>query len=136
FEHRHGGEELQPLEGASHAQRGALLRLPTRDLTTIEEDRSLRADVARNGIKERGLARPVGADQPHQLAGIDRERHSVRGYQAGVTDRNLTRFQQRHAGPPPISTSSAAAARRGPKPLVAGRGRPAQPSPRASWGSP
>lgn len=48
---------------------------------------------------ERGLARPVGPDQPDDLAGGDREVHAVERHDAAVGDGQVVHLEQRHVRP-------------------------------------
>ena len=64
------GEQADVLERARESQRGDLVRLAPADLLPVEDHVAFGGDVdARDHVEQRGLARPVGSDQPEDLAG-------------------------------------------------------------------
>ena len=63
----------------------------TRDIAAVEEDAArLGADEAGDGVEGRGLARPVGSDQPCDRARLYAEGDAVhRGHAAEANDQAL-----------------------------------------------
>ena len=61
------------------------------------EDRHVarRGEEAANGVHEGGLARAVGADEPDDLAGVDRDRDVVGGDEAAEADGHLPGLEAR-----------------------------------------
>jgi hypothetical protein len=64
LQRRHGGEQTNVLEGATHAEAGAIVRLHLRDIDTVEYDRACRGTIdAVDDVQRGSLARSIGADQ-------------------------------------------------------------------------
>src|SRR5215831_7197326 len=75
-EHAHALEEGHVLEGARDAEAGHVERLELGAVASLEDDAALlRMVEAADDIEERGLARPVGADDGHDLAAMDVHAH-------------------------------------------------------------
>ncbi len=83
LQRRHLVEEADVLEGARDAQPGDLRREHAGDLATLEADGARRGPVdAGDGVEQRGLAGPVGADQPDDLVLVGVEVDLVDGDEA------------------------------------------------------
>ena len=94
--HRHLGKGARRLEGARHAVRGKAVGALAGQVAAIghQPARGQRLH-ARDGIEEGGLAGAVGADDAHQLAGMETRAHRVHGGQAAEAHRDLVRVEQR-----------------------------------------
>src|SRR3990172_2894059 len=80
LERRELGEHADHLEGAPHSAVEDLVRLEPVDALALEADfAGVPRFHARNAVEERGLARPVGADEPVDPARLERQRHAVDG---------------------------------------------------------
>ena len=76
------GVEAAVLERADEPQRGPLLGDVVGEVLAVEAQRPLRrCDDARHGVEQRGLARPVGPDEPDDRPRLDRHRDLVQGPQ-------------------------------------------------------
>src|SRR3972149_3256288 len=71
-------EDRGLLREVADAHPAALVHGQARDLLTLEEDpAALRRQQADHHVEGRGLPRPVGAEQAHDLTTLDVERHVV-----------------------------------------------------------
>ena len=99
--HRQQGEDLEALEGAGQAPAGPLVGRQLGDVLTVEHHRAPghRLQPAQ-GVEHRGLARPVGADQAGDAAGVDVQVDGVGGHVPAEADGDAPSFEQRHRAPP------------------------------------
>ena len=68
-------EEPDVLKGPGNTGRGDAVGRPGADVSLLKQNPPLAdAEDAGDEIEHRGLARPVGADETHQLAGSDAQR--------------------------------------------------------------
>ena len=89
-------EELDGLPRPAEAEPGPLVGREAGDVPVGEPDAADGRGEAGERVDERRLARAVRSDQPHQLAGLDREVHVVERSQAAVGDRQSLRLEERH----------------------------------------
>jgi hypothetical protein len=83
LEHRHTPEAPHHLPGARDAEPAHPLRPRAGDVGAVEDDPALvRVERAADAAEERGLARAIGPDEPHDLARLDRQRDVAVGDQA------------------------------------------------------
>src|SRR5262249_40479071 len=79
---RERGERPHQLKGAADAAATDLVRRKSVDAFPAESDRtSIRRKGAGNDVEQRGLARPVRADDGEDRTGRDLEAHAVAGEQ-------------------------------------------------------
>jgi hypothetical protein len=82
-EDREVAERLDDLEGAGESQQGNRVGGLAGDVAPLQGDAPLvRAIVAADQVKERGLARAVGPDDAQQIARADLEAHVAHGSEA------------------------------------------------------
>src|SRR4029453_1488667 len=90
----HGPEQRQVLEGAPDAHPGNVVGLRREQVAILEGDAAGRGLVEpAQAIEEGGLARPVRADQAHDLARLDVERDVVQRDDAAEADPELAYLQ-------------------------------------------
>src|SRR6185503_17964855 len=76
--HRQAAEDPATLRAVRDAAGNDALRGRVGDVGAVERDRSAtRAEQPRDGLEGRALARPVRADECHQLALVDPERDAL-----------------------------------------------------------
>ncbi len=98
---RQRAEDLEPLERAGDAQSGALMRLEPGHVGVVEGDpATVEALKAADRVEARGLARPVGADQARDHAGVDVEVDAAQRVHASKSNFSFRHLQKRHRSPP------------------------------------
>ena len=117
-------EQTDALEGAGNAHLHDIVRALAGDVLAAEGDAAVFGlVVARDAVEDRGLARPVGADEAHHAALLHREGQLVDGDQATEDLADLMQLQQAHARPPSFSAVRASSARRTALPSAAAQAR-------------
>ena len=88
-------ERLEPLERAADPEPRPLVGLAARDVATVELDPArVRPEQPGDDVEQRGLAGPVGADQPGDVTDLDIDRHFTEGLQAAEADRHLAYVEE------------------------------------------
>ena len=99
LQHGHVGHQLDVLEGAGDAELDDLLRRRVVDLVAEHRDRAAgRRQHAGDQVEGGALAGAVGADQRHDLAGLDVEGDVVDGDHAAELFARLLDLQQHGGG--------------------------------------
>src|SRR5215467_9810693 len=94
-EHAHALEEGHVLEGARDAEAGHVEGLELGAVSSLEDDAALlRMVEATDDVEERGLARPVGADDGHDLAAMDVCAHVTQGLHGAEAHDNALDAQE------------------------------------------
>ncbi len=100
IEHRELGKDFGDLERACNAERNALVRRQRRDVAAIEGHRSAgRLKKPADEIEERGLARPVWADDRAQLAGLDVKRNVLQRDEIAEALADIHDVEHAHVSP-------------------------------------
>ena len=87
---------MRDLVGPSDARVGHSVRRELGELLQTDRDRAAcRAQPSGQEVDERRLARSIGADEPDQLAGRDRQSQAVEGAHATEVPRQLDAFDDR-----------------------------------------
>src|SRR5215470_6478772 len=94
-EHAHALEEGHVLEGARDAEAGHVEGLELGTVASLEDNAALlRMVEAADDVEERGLARPVGADDGHDLAMMDVHAHVAQGLHGAEAHRDALDAQE------------------------------------------
>src|SRR5882757_4575357 len=126
FQHRHAAKQLRGLEGAAEPEPRDGARLAPDDGHAIEQHVALVRGVnAGDDVEHRRLARPVGADQAADLAGLDIEVDAVEHLHAAetVASRRLLVLSGQRTTPqlaPKVTAMQAAKLSKGPVAKPAG----------------
>ena len=145
-EHAHALEEGHVLEGARHPEGGHVVGPEVGPVAPLEADCPARVIEAADHVEQRGLARPVGADDRHDLPARDLEAHPRQGLDRPEAHADLVDLQQRGGAPrrrvsAPVRASPRARTSRrrsgGPRPARWRCGRPRRsPAPRPGLSRP
>ena len=99
--HGHLQEAAPPLRHVRHAARNQPEGFRMRDVRVHEADTAgLRVEHPRHGLERGGFAGAVRADQRHNLARLDLQRHVLERVYLAVVHVDLI-YLQHHAGSPP-----------------------------------
>src|SRR5215211_3056980 len=97
-EHRHALKQLDVLERPGDAEPDDGVGGDAEDVLARERDAAgVRRVEASDHVERRRLARAVRADQPRDLALVERERHVVESNNAAEASRDRVDLEQRHA---------------------------------------
>ena len=97
LEDRKVSERSGDLKRAADAKALALPGVRVGDAQATEPDfTGARADKSGKNVEERGLSRPVGTEEPHQLVLLDRHIHPAESEEAAERSRDASAFKQRH----------------------------------------
>jgi hypothetical protein len=98
---RHVAEQLAPLGHEAEAVFDPRLDIEPPQIHAIERHASMPAQQSHRCAEQRGLARPVGTDDGHDLSGLDRQRHAAHRLDLVVGDGEVVYRQQRHQATTP-----------------------------------
>ena len=83
--HRHLAEDLQCLEGAAYTTPAQLKWRQAGDVFSLQLNRAtVRSDLAKNAVEQRGFAGAVGANHTKYFARHDIKRHTTHGLNGTV----------------------------------------------------
>ena len=99
FQHRHVGDHLHVLKGAGHALAGDAARVQAADgLAAVHHFAAGGGQHARDQVERGRLARTVGPNQAHDLAGVNLETDVVHRHQAAKLHAGLAHIEHQRAG--------------------------------------
>ena len=110
---RQARRQTDRLERASKARARSPMRRPRGDLDPLEPDRAGRGPIdARDDIEQRGLAGPVRADDPVQLARAERKARITQRHQTAKLQPNGPNVKHQHTHEAPDAAGTVRARRK------------------------